>query len=105
MHATSDTTMTTRLGLRGRVGLVLLLACSAGASVGLGGCASSAPADTASLHASFGNATAHNTSAQSVAPTERQKADTYIPPNAARQRLAVETYEAGEVEVQPVTAD
>jgi len=47
--------------------------------------------------AAFGDAIAANIAAQRVAPTPEQKADTFIPPNRARQRLARQAYEAGEV--------
>lgn len=45
----------------------------------------------------FGDAVAANLAAQRVAPTAEQKANTFIPPNRARQTLARKTYEAGEV--------
>ena len=90
------------LGRRGRLGLAVLLGASTLACVGLGGCASAAPDGRAGLDARFGTAVAHNMEAQFVAPTPEQKANTYIPPNPARQRLAVDTYEAGEVELDSV---
>ncbi|WP_409432907.1 hypothetical protein ACJ3XI_11960 [Litorimonas sp. RW-G-Af-16] len=63
----------------------------------LSACATSQPAMQAgSTH--FGDAVRHNMSAQAVAPTDKQKADTFIPPNSKRRRLAIDTYEAGETE-------
>ena len=87
------------LGRRGRFGLVLLVCASAASAIGLGGCATAAPAHTAGLDDAFGAAVAHNMQAQHVAPTAAQKDNTFIPPNPERQRRAVETYEAGEVEL------
>ena len=58
------------------------------------GCASSQPVlDVHSAH--FGDITANNISAHRIAPTEKDKANTYIPPNQARQKLAREAYEKG----------
>lgn len=61
---------------------------------GLSACAST-PAVNAKT-ADFGQAIAHNIAAQRVAPTAEQKADTFIPPNRARQKAAREAYEKGE---------
>ena len=83
----------------------ILLLVTAGAAAVLGACASTADAHTAGLDAGFGEAVRHNIAAQAVAPTEQQKANRYIPPNTQRQRLAVETYEAGEVELEPIVVD
>lgn len=63
-------------------------------SAGLSACASSPALDARTEH--FGNAVAHNIEAQRVAPTPEQKANTFIPPNRARQKLAREAYEKGE---------
>jgi len=73
--------------------------------IGLGfiftGCASTTPA--LDVHTSkFGDATAANINAQRVAPTAKQKADTFIPPNRARKKLARDAYETGTVE-EPVS--
>ena len=87
-----------RTGPRGRAMLVLLCMASAGVCIGLGGCAVTKPAE-AGLSADFGASVAHNRDAQFVPPTAEQKSNTYIPPNAARQRLALEAYEADEVEL------
>lgn len=52
----------------------------------------------------FGKAVAANLNAQKVAPTEEQKANTYIPANRARRNAARQAYEAGEVpEPVPLT--
>lgn len=88
-----------RAGLRGRIGLGLLVAFSGLVCTGLGGCAVAAKDGSAGLDSQFGDAVRANRAAQFVAPSPEQKANTFIPPNAARQRLAVETYEAGEVEI------
>ncbi len=90
-----------RTGPRGRALLALLCLASASVCIGLGGCASAKPA-SAGLSANFGSSVEHNRTAQFVAPAAEQKANTYIPPNPARQRLALETYEAGEVELETV---
>lgn len=45
----------------------------------------------------FGNAIANNIGAQRVAPTAADKANTFIPPNQARQTAARDAYEAGTV--------
>ena len=87
------------LGRRGRMGLLILVGLSGAACVGLGGCATTAAPLTSGLNADFGQSVAHNRAAQFVPPTTEQKQNTYIRPNANRQRLALETYEAGEVEL------
>lgn len=61
---------------------------------GLSACASTPALDSRTDH--FGSAVAHNIEAQRVAPTPEQKANTFIPPNRARQKLAREAYEKGE---------
>ena len=67
----------------------------------LTGCASTKPALEA--HSTdFGNAVAHNIAAQRIAPTAEDKADTFIPPNRARQKAAREAYESGTVK-EPVS--
>lgn len=63
-------------------------------SVGLSACATKPALDAHTEH--FGSAVAQNIAAQRVAPTPEQKANTFIPPNRARQKLAREAYEAGE---------
>ena len=70
------------------VGAIFVLAST------LSGCATTKPALEA--HKSgFGQAIAQNIAAQRVEPTAKQKADTFIPPNRARQRAAREAYETG----------
>ncbi|WP_427453555.1 hypothetical protein [Litorimonas sp. WD9-15] len=61
---------------------------------GLSACASTPAMETKTEH--FGQAVAHNIAAQRVAPTAEQKANTFIPPNRARQKAAREAYEKGE---------
>jgi len=52
----------------------------------------------------FGNAVRHNIAAHAVAPTPEQKADTYIPADAAKRTKARENYREGETpEPQPIT--
>ena len=67
------------------------------AGVVLAGCAHSQPA-TQTHTDNFGTAVAANIAAQSVDPTPEQKANTYIPANAARRALAKRRYEKDEVE-------
>lgn len=45
----------------------------------------------------FGEAVANNIAAQRIAPTAEDKANTFIPPNQARQKAAREAYENGTV--------
>jgi hypothetical protein len=85
---------------RQRLGLSALVFASGMACMALGGCATAPAPGTAGLSADFGQAVAHNREAQFVAPSAEQKENTYIRPNAARQRLALETYVAGEVELE-----
>lgn len=67
----------------------------------LTGCASATPAlDAHSPH--FGKAVAQNIAAQRIAPTAKQKADTFIPPNRTRQKMAREAYETDTVK-EPVS--
>jgi hypothetical protein len=62
----------------------------------LTGCASATPAlDGPS--SGFGVAVAQNIAAQRIAPTAEDKANTFIPPNRARQKAAREAYENGTV--------
>lgn len=63
-------------------------------SLTLIGCASGTPALEAHSE-SFGLATAQNIAAQRVAPSAEDKANTFIPPNRARQKAAREAYESG----------
>ncbi len=72
---------------------------------GLSACASSpnisATASTPALQshtATFGQAVQHNTIAQHVAPTDAQKANTYIPANRDRRALAIKRYKEDDVE-------
>ena len=62
----------------------------------LTGCASTQPALKAHSDG-FGDTIAHNIAAQRIAPTAEDKANTFIPPNRARQKAAREAYEKGEV--------
>lgn len=62
----------------------------------LAGCATSSPAlETHSEN--FGRAIAQNITAQRIAPSAEEKANTHIPPNRARQKAAREAYEAGTI--------
>ena len=64
------------------------------------GCATASPAlETHSVN--FGNAISQNIAAQRIAPSAEEKANTYIPPNRARQKAARESYESGTV-TEPV---
>lgn len=66
------------------------------AILGLGGCASTTPAlDIGSPD--LGDAVAHNIAAQRISPSPEEKANTFIPPNRARQKAAREAYENGTV--------
>ena len=62
----------------------------------LTGCASASPALEAQS-SKFGVAVAQNIAAQRIAPTAEDKANTFIPPNRARQKAAREAYEKGTV--------
>jgi len=64
-------------------------------ALGLTGCASTPALEKTS--ASFGDAVAQNIAAQRVEPTAKQKENTFIPPNRARQKAAREAYETGQV--------
>lgn len=69
-------------------------------SLVLTGCASAQPAlESQSAH--FGDAVAKNIAAQRIAPTAEDKANTFIPPNQARQKAAIDAYESGDVK-EPV---
>ncbi len=69
--------------------------------IALAGCATNTPAlDAHSTH--FGEAIAQNIAAQRIAPTAKEKADTFIPPNRARQKAAREAYESGTVK-EPIS--
>lgn len=68
----------------------------AAGALALTGCATTTPALDA--HSSnFGDAVAQNIAAQRIAPTAEDKANTFIPPNRARQKAAREAYENGTV--------
>jgi len=69
--------------------LILLLS-----AVSLGACAT----DTAAPSYTFGSAIKHNVAVQTVAPTDEQKQNTYIRPNAERMAAARERYKKDEVE-------
>jgi len=72
-----------------KVGLILI-------AITMTGCASSQAALDATSP-QFGEAIAYNIAAQRVAPTAEEKANTFIPPNRARQKAARDAYEAGTV--------
>lgn len=69
---------------------------SVSAALALSACATNSSLDREA--ANFGEAVKANMSAQAVAPTAKQKEDTFIPANNARRQLAREAYEADEVE-------
>ncbi|MEP3655776.1 MAG: hypothetical protein ABJO36_12850 [Litorimonas sp.] len=69
----------------------------------LTGCASAKPA-LESHSSGFGDAVAKNIAAQRIAPTAEDKANTFIPPNHARQKAAREAYENGTVK-EPVSVE
>lgn len=64
-------------------------------AAGLTACASTPALEKTSSN--FGDAVAQNIAAQRVIPTAKQKENTFIPPNRARQKAAREAYEKGEV--------
>lgn len=66
----------------------------------LSACATTKPA-TASAAPSFGKAVTANLNAQKVAPSAKQKADTFIPANRARRELARQAYEENTLEELP----
>lgn len=69
----------------------------------LSACATIQPA-MQSGSSEFGNAVRQNIAAHAVAPTAKQKADTYIPADATRRAKARENYRKGETpEPQPIT--
>ena len=69
----------------------------------LSACATTQPA-MQSGSSEFGNAVRQNIAAHAVAPTAKQKADTYIPADAAKRATARENYRKGETpEPQPIT--
>ncbi len=71
------------------------------AAMSMSGCATTTPAlEAHSSH--FGDAIAQNIAAQRIAPTAKDKANTFIPPNRARQKAAREAYENGTV-AEPVS--
>ena len=72
----------------------------------LSACATTRPAASSDTP-SFGKAIHKNMSAQSVAPSPEQKADTYIPANRARRELAREAYETDSITPLPesITSD
>jgi len=72
----------------------------------LSSCATTRPA-ASSETPSFGKAVSVNLAAQIVAPTEAQKADTYIPANRTRRELAYEAYETDTIKPLPdsITTD
>jgi len=73
------------------------------AGFALTGCATAQPALNA--HSSgFGDAVAQNIAAQRIAPTAKDKANTFIPPNQARQKAAREAYENGTVK-EPIAVE
>ncbi len=81
-----------------------MLSCAA-VLAALGGCATAGPALEGRLDANLGTAVRANIAAQAVAPTAKQKADTYIPSDPNRAALARKNYREGKVEAPvPVNA-
>ncbi|PHS41597.1 MAG: hypothetical protein COA91_02140 [Robiginitomaculum sp.] len=77
----------------------------AGAILILAGCATAKPALKGQLDANLGAAVRANIQAQFVAPTPKQKADTYIPADPSRAALARKRYRDDNVKVPvPVNA-
>lgn len=74
---------------------ILKYTISIAAFVSLAGCATSQPALQGQLSAHLGAAVQANMAAHAVAPTARQKADTFIPANPARTALTRTEYEEG----------
>lgn len=72
-----------------KIGLILI-------ALTVTGCASTQTALDATSP-QFGQAIAQNIAVQRVAPTAEEKADTFIPPNRARQKAAKDAYESGTV--------
>lgn len=80
-----------------RIGLLAL------SFVGLTACATTQPAAT-SHSSEFGKAIRHNIAVHSVAPTAKQKADTYIPADNTKRSKARDNYRKGETpNPQPIT--
>ncbi|WP_026941112.1 hypothetical protein [Hellea balneolensis] len=78
---------------------ILTITCLASLSA----CATTQPA-LQSGSSEFGVAVRQNIAAQAVAPTARQKADTYIPADATKRAKARESYRNGETpEPTPIT--
>lgn len=61
----------------------------------LSACATTQPA-LQNGSSEFGDAVRHNIAAQAVAPTAKQKADTFIPADATKRAKARENYRNGE---------
>ena len=57
--------------------------------IGLSGCTVTPPP--------HGEAMAHNTKLQAIAPTQEQKENTFIPADSQRQKAALDAYHKGEV--------
>lgn len=74
------------------------IAISAIALLVLGGCATAKPALDGRLDPTLGNAVKANADAHAVAPTSRQKADTYIPSDPSRAALARKNYRENTLE-------
>lgn len=71
-------------------------------ALALSACATSKPALSAGS-SDFGSAVRQNMVVQAVAPTAEQKADTYIPADAAKRAKARENYRTGETpKPQPI---
>jgi len=64
----------------------------------LGGCATAKPALEGRLDPNLGAAVRTNIQAQAVAPTAKQKANTYIPADPSRAALALKNYREDNVE-------
>ena len=61
-------------------------------------CASTSPALSGRLDTQLGVSTKANIAAQAVAPTDKQKHDTYIPADPAREALARKNYRENTVQ-------
>ncbi len=72
----------------------------------LSACATTNQPSMKAGHHNFGKAVKANMAAQMVAPTPEQKANTYIPANRERQRLARKAYEEDKVkEPKPLSVE
>ena len=74
------------------------LFCGGAILVILGGCTTVQPALEVRLDPNLGAAIRTNIQTQAVAPTAKQKANTYIPADPSRAALALKNYRDGNVE-------